>query len=53
MMDMKSIEILKVFPTDLLLEMLDEIHEMDDDKKQIALEELIYVLYEREVKKHE
>ena len=53
MMDMKRIEILKVFPTDLLLEMLDEINEMDDDKKQIALEELIYVLYEREVKKHE
>ena len=52
-MDMKRIEILKVFPTDLLLEMLNEINEMDDDKKQIALEELIYVLYEREVKKHE
>ena len=52
-MNMKRIEILKVFPTELLLEMLDEIHEMDEDKKQIALEELVYVLYEREVKKHE
>ena len=52
-MDMKRIEILKVFPTDLLLEMLNEIQEFDDDKKQIALEELIYVLYEREVKRHE
>ena len=52
-MDMKRIEILKAFPTELLLEMLDEIHEMDEDKKQIALEELVYVLLEREVKKHE
>ena len=52
-MDMKRIEILKAFPTDLLLAMLDDIHEMDEDKKQIALEELVYVLYEREVKKHE
>ena len=52
-MDMKRIEILKVFPTELLLEMIDEIYELDDDKKQIALEELVYVLYEREVKKHE
>ena len=52
-MDMKRIEILKCFPTELLLQMLDDIHELDDDQKQIALEEMIYVLYEREVKKYE
>ena len=52
-MDMKRIEILKAFPTELLLSMLDDINELDDDQKQIALEEMIYVLYEREVKKYE
>ena len=52
-MDMKRVEILKCFPTELLLQMLDDIHELDDDQKQIALEEMIYVLYEREVKKYE
>ena len=52
-MDMKRIEILKCFPTELLLQMLDDIHELDEDQKQIALEEMIYVLYEREVKRHE
>ena len=52
-MDMKRIEILKCFPTELLLQMLDDIHELDEDQKQIALEEMIYVLYEREVKKYE
>ena len=52
-MDMKRIEILKCFPTELLLSMIDDIHELDDDQKQIALEEMVYVLYEREVKHHE
>ena len=52
-MDMKRIEILKCFPTELLLQMLDDIHELDDEQKQIALEEMVYVLYEREVKKYE
>ena len=52
-MDMKRVEILKCFPTELLLQMVDDIHELDDEQKQIALEEMIYVLYEREVKKYE
>ena len=52
-MDMKRVEILKCFPTELLLQMLDDIHELDDEQKQIALEEMVYVLYEREVKKYE
>ena len=52
-MDMKRIEILKCFPTELLLQMLDDIHELDDEQKQIALEEMVYVLYERGVKRHE
>lgn len=50
---MKRVEILKCFPTELLLQMLDDIHELDEDQKQIALEEMIYVLYEREVKRYE
>ena len=50
---MKRIEILKCFPTELLLSMIDDIHELDDEQKQIALEEMVYVLYEREVKKLE
>ena len=52
-MDMKRIEILKCFPTELLLQMVDDINELDDEQKQIALEEMVYVLYEREVKKYE
>ena len=52
-MDKRRVEILKAFPVELLLEMLDEIHELDESQKQVALEELVYILYEREVKANE
>ena len=49
-MNMKRLEILRCLPTDLLLDMIDNIDELSDDSQQIALEEIVYVLYEREVK---
>ena len=52
-MDMKRLEILRCLPTELLLDMIDNLDELSDVSKQIALEELIYVLYEREVKANE
>ena len=36
-----------------LLDMIDNIHELSEDSQQIALEEIVYVLYEREVKANE
>ena len=47
---MKRLEILRCLPTELLLDMIDNLDELSDDSQQIALEELIYVLFEREVK---
>ena len=52
-MNMKRLEILRCWPTELLLDMIDNLDELSDDNKQIALEELVYVLYEREVKANE
>ena len=52
-MNMKRLEILRCLPTELLLDMFDNLDELSDDSKQIALEELIYILYEREVKANE
>ena len=52
-MNMKRLEILRCLPTELLLDMVDNLDELTDDSKQIALEELVYVLYEREVKSNE
>ena len=52
-MNMKRLEILRCLPTELLVDMLDNLDELSDDSQQIALEELIYVLYEREVKANE
>ena len=49
-MNMKRLEILRCLPTELLLDMVDSLDELSDDSQQIALEELIYILYEREVK---
>ena len=49
-MNMKRLEILRCLPTELLLDMLDNLDELSDDSQQIALEELVYILYEREVK---
>ena len=51
--NMKRLEILRCLPTELLLDMIDNLDELCDDSKQIALEELVYILYEREVKANE
>ena len=52
-MNNKRLEILRALPTELLLDMIDNLDELSDDAKQIALEELVYILYEREVKANE
>lgn len=49
----KRLEILRVLPSELLLDMLDNINELSEENQQLALEEIVYVLYEREVKHHE
>ena len=50
---MERLEILRCLPTELLLDMIDNLDELSDDCKQIALEEIVYILYEREVKANE
>ena len=52
-MNMKGLDILRCLPTELLLDMLDNLDELSDDSQQIALEEIVYVLFEREVKANE
>ena len=52
-MNSKRLEILRCLSTELLLDMIDNLDELSDDSKQIALEEIVYVLYEREVKANE
>ena len=52
-MDMKRLEILRCLSTDLLLFMVDNLNDLQKEKQQVALEEIIYVLYEREVKANE
>ena len=52
-MNNKRLEILRCLSTDLILDMIDNIQELSEESQQIALEELVYVLYEREVKSNE
>ena len=52
-MNMKRLEILRHLPTELLLDMIDSLDELSEESQQIALEELVYILYEREVKSNE
>ena len=52
-MDSKRLEILRHLSTELLLDMIDNINDLSEDSQQIALEEIVYVLYEREVKTYE
>ena len=52
-MNNKRMEILRVLPTELLLDMIDNINELSEESQQIALEEIVYVLFEREVKANE
>ena len=50
---MERLEILRCLPTELLMDMIDSLDEISEEHRQEALEELIYVLYEREVKANE
>ena len=52
-MNNKRMEILRCLPTELLLDMIDNLDELSEESQQIALEELVYILYEREVKANE
>ena len=52
-MDSKRLEILRHLSTELLLDMIDNISELSEEHQQEALEEIIYILYEREVKANE
>ena len=52
-MNGKRLEILRVLPTELLLDMIDSLDELSAESQQIALEEIVYILYEREVKANE
>lgn len=52
-MNGKRLEILRCLPTELLLEMIDNIDDLSEQAQKEALEEIIYILFEREVKVHE
>lgn len=52
-MNSKRLEILRIFPTELLVFMLDNINELSEESRQEALEEIVYILYERVVKSNE
>ena len=52
-MDMKRLEILRCLPTELLLDMIDNINELSEEGQRQALEEIVYILFEREVKANE
>ena len=52
-MNSKRLEILRHLSTDLLLDMIDNIDELSEEHQQEALEELVYILYEREVKRYD
>ena len=52
-MNDKRLEILRHLSTDLLLDMIDNINELSEENQQLALEEIVYILFEREVKANE
>ena len=52
-MDMERVDRLRFLSTEFLMEMIDMLDELDEENRQIALEEIFYVLYEREVKQYE
>ena len=52
-MNNKRMEILRCLPTELLMYMIDNINELSEEGQQQALEEIVYVLFEREVKANE
>ena len=52
-MNNKRLDILRCLSTELLMDMVDNINELSEESQQVALEELVYILYEREVKANE
>ena len=52
-MNNKRLEILSVLPTELLLDMIDNINELSEEGQRQAIEEIVYILFEREVKANE
>ena len=52
-MNSKRLEILRLYPTEFLMEMLDNIEDLSEQGQLEALEEIMYILYEREVKESE
>lgn len=54
-MDMngKRLEILRHLSTELLMDMIDNIGDLSEEGQKMALEEIVYILFEREVKANE
>ena len=52
-MNSKRLEVLRCLSTELLLDMVDNINELSEESQKTALEEIVYILYEREVKANE
>ena len=48
----KRLEILRLYPTEFLMEMLDNMEDLSEQAQKEALEEITYILFEREVKHH-
>lgn len=49
----KRLEILRLYPTEFLMEMLDNMEDLTEQGQKEALEEITYILFEREVKGNE
>ena len=49
----KRLESLRLYPTEFSMEMLDNMEDLSEQGQKEALEEITYVLYEREVKESE
>ena len=52
-MNSKRLEILRLYPTEFLMEMLDNMEDLSEQGQKEALEEITYILFEREVKEYE
>lgn len=52
-MNGKRLEILRLYPSEFLMEMIDNIDDLSEEGQKEALEEIMYILYEREVKESE
>ena len=46
----KRLDILRLYPTEFLMEMLDNMEDLTEQAQKEALEEITYILFEREVK---